>query len=64
MLDLLSVPRYLEYFIEYQKENVDCKNIGQIFEQFVEKNILHAIEKYYNTQCDKNNLAILTQRVL
>lgn len=27
MLDLLSVPRYLEYFIEYQKENVECKNI-------------------------------------
>lgn len=64
MLDLLSVPRYLEYFIEYQKENVECKNIGQIFELFVEKNILHAIEKYNNTQCDKNNLAILTQRVL
>lgn len=64
MLGLLSVPRYLEYFIEYQKENVDCKNIGQIFEQFVEKNILNAIEKYDNTQCDKNNLAILIQRVL
>lgn len=64
MLDLLSVPRYLEYFIEYQKENVDCEDIGQIFEEFVEKNILHAIEKYDNTQCDKNNLAILTQRVL
>lgn len=64
MLDLLSVPRYLEYFIEYQKENVDCEDIGQIFEVFVEKNILHAIEKYDNTQCDKNNLAILTQRVL
>lgn len=64
MLDLLSVPRYLEYFIEYQKENVDCEDIGQIFEEFVEKNILHAIEKYDNTQCDKNNLSILTQRVL
>lgn len=64
MLDLLSVPRYLDYFIEYQKEDVGCENIGQIFEEFVEKNILHAIEKYDNTQCDKNNLAILTQRVL
>lgn len=64
MLGLLSIPRYLEYFIEYQKENVDCQNIGQIFEQFVEKNILKAIEEYDNTQCDKNNLAILIQRVL
>lgn len=64
MLGLLCVPRYLEYFIEYQKENIDCKNIGQIFEQFVEKNILNAIEKYDNTQYDKNNLAILIQRVL
>lgn len=64
MLDLLSVPRYLEYFIEYQKENVNCKNIGQIFEQFVEKNILNAIDNYNHTQCDKNNLAILIQRVL
>lgn len=64
MLGLLSIPRYLEYFIEYQKENVDCQNIGRIFEQFVEKNILKAIEEYDNTQCDKNNLAILIQRVL
>lgn len=64
MLDLLSVPRYLEYFIEYQKENVNCKNIGQIFEQFVEKNILNAIDNYNHTQCDKKNLAILIQRVL
>ena len=60
---LLTIPRYLTFFLEYDEERGDCKNIGELFEYIVGRSIQGAVEA-----CSKENknesFKILIQRVL
>lgn len=61
--ELLTIPRYLTFLMEYDKQKGDCSNIGELFEYIIGSSIQKAIENRHNI--DKNeSVKILVQRVL
>lgn len=61
--ELLSIPRYLTSFLEYDRQKGDCTSINEIFEYIISYSIQTAIEKHFNKACNEN-VKILTLRVL
>ena len=61
--ELLTIPRYLTYFEEFEEKNGEISNIGELFEYMISKSILKAIEARYNNSKNEN-FKILIQRVL
>ena len=61
--ELLSIPRYLTSFLEYDKQKGDCTSIKDIFEYIISNSIQTAIEKHFDKVCNEN-IKVLTQRVL
>ena len=61
--ELLTIPRYLTYFEEYEEQKGEISNIGELFEYMTSQSILKAIEARYNDSKNEN-FKILIQRVL
>ncbi|MBR5651877.1 MAG: ATP-binding protein [Bacteroidales bacterium] len=67
--ELLTIPRYLTFLIEHEKQKGSCSNIGELFEFIIGNSIQTAINKRQdsiNRQDNINNEGsrILIQRVL
>ena len=61
--ELLTIPRYLTYFEEFEEQKGEISNIGELFEYMTSQSILKAIEARYNDSKNEN-FKILIQRVL
>ena len=61
--ELITIPRYLMFFLEYSEQNGECKNIGELFDYMIVRSIETAIESYRNNSI-KENYKTLIQRVL
>lgn len=59
--ELLTIPRYLMFILEYGKKQRECSNVGELFEYVVDSSIQTAIN---GCQIKNKNLNILIQRVL
>ena len=59
--ELLTIPRYLMFILEYGKKQRECSNVGELFEYVVGCSIQTAIN---GCQIKNENLNILIQRVL
>lgn len=67
--ELLTIPRYLTFLLEHEKQKGGCSNIGELFEYIIGNSIQTAINKRQdNTNCqdiiDNEGSRILIQRVL
>lgn len=61
--ELLTIPRYLMFILEYDKKQRECSNIGGLFEYMVGCSIQNALNARQNIS-NKENIKILMQRVL
>ena len=61
--ELLTIPRYLTYFEEFEEQKGKISNIGELFEYMTSKSIQKTIEARYNDNKNEN-YKILIQRVL
>lgn len=64
ILRLLTIPRYLTFFLDYKEQKGDCGNIGELFDFIIRSTIDKAIEKYGNYESKHNSLRIIIQRLL
>ena len=67
--ELLTIPRYLTFLLEHEKQKGGCSNIGELFEYIIGNSIQTAINKRQdNTNCqdiiNNEGSRILIQRVL
>lgn len=61
--ELITIPRYLIFLLEYIKQKGECLNIGELFEYMIVCSIKAAIEAYKGIQ-NTESIRILLQRVL
>ena len=61
--ELLTIPRYLTFFEEYEEQKGAISNISELFEYIISRSILNAIEARHNDS-KNDNFKILIQRVL
>ena len=61
--ELITIPRYLTFILEYIKQKRDCLNIGELFEYMIASSIKAAIEAHKGIQ-NTESIRILLQRVL
>lgn len=61
--DILAIPRYLTFLIEYEEQKGDISNIGDLFEFIVGKSIQNAVNARHKEN-DNESIKILIQRVL
>lgn len=61
--DILTIPRYLTFFLEYEEQKGDILNIGNLFEFIVGKSIQNAVNARYKEEGNES-FKILIQRVL
>ena len=61
--ELLTIPRYLTFFEEYEEQKGNISNINELFEYIISKSILKAIEARDDGRKNES-LKILIQRVL
>lgn len=61
--ELLTIPRYLDFLLEYKNFTDDISNISELFELIIKKSIQKAIEKR-KENTNSENIKILIQRVL
>lgn len=61
--DILTIPRYLTFLLEYEEQKGDISNIGDLFEFIVGKTIQNAV-KVRHKDNDNESIKILIQRVL
>lgn len=61
--ELITVPRYLTFLLEYIKQKGECLNIGELFEYMIVCSIKAAIEAHKGIQ-NTESIRILLQRVL
>lgn len=61
--ELLSIPRYLTFLLEYEKQRGGCSNISELFEFIIDRSIDNAIEKYSDVS-KKVSTKIIVQRAL
>ena len=61
--ELITIPRYLTFLLEYLNQKKECSNIGELFEYMIARSIEGAIE--VRTEINNNeSFKILIQRVL
>lgn len=61
--ELITIPRYLTFLLEYIKQKGECLNIGELFEYMIVCSIKAAIEAREGIQ-NSESIRILLQRVL
>jgi len=61
--ELLTIPRYLTFLLEHEKQKGSCSNIGELFEFIIGNSIQTAINKRQDI-INKEGIRILIQRVL
>lgn len=61
--ELITIPRYLTFLLEYIKQKGGCLNIGELFEYMIASSIKAAIETHKGIQ-NTESIRILLQRVL
>lgn len=61
--DILAIPRYLTFLLEYEEQKGDISNIGDLFEFIVGKSIRNAVNARHEKN-DNESIKILIQRVL
>lgn len=61
--DILAIPRYLTFLLEYEEQKGDISNIGDLFEFIVGKSIRNAVNARHE-KSDNESIKILIQRVL
>ena len=61
--DILAIPRYLTFLIEYEEQKGDISNIGDLFEFIVGRSIQNAVNARHKEN-DNESIKILIQRVL
>ena len=61
--DILTIPRYLTFLLEYEEQKGDISNIGDLFEFIVGKTIQNAVKARHKDN-DNESIKILIQRVL
>ena len=61
--ELLSIPRYLTFLLEYEKQRGGCSNISELFEFIIDRSIDNAIEKYSDIS-NTVSTKIIVQRAL
>ena len=61
--DILTIPRYLTFLLEYEEQKGDISNIGNLFEFIVGKSIQNAVNARHKDN-DNESIKILIQRVL
>ena len=61
--ELLTIPRYLTFLLEHEKQKGGCSNIGELFEFIIGNSILSAINKRQDG-INNEGSRILIQRVL
>ena len=61
--DILTIPRYLSFLLEYEEQRGDISNIGDLFEFIVSKSIRNTVNARYKDN-DNESIKILIQRVL
>ena len=61
--DILAIPRYLTFLIDYEKQKGDISNIGNLFEFIVGRSIQNAL-KTRHIENNNESIKILIQRVL
>ena len=53
--ELLTIPRYLTFLLEHEKQKGDCSNIGELFEFIIGNSIQTAINKYQDSSNRQKN---------
>ena len=61
--ELLTVPRYLTFLLEYDEKKGGCLNVGELFEYMIVRSIQTSIDVYPNTT-NNESVKVLIQRVL
>lgn len=61
--ELITIPRYLTFLLEYIKQKGECLNIGELFEYMIVCSIKAAIEAHKGIQ-NTESIRILLQRLL
>ena len=61
--DILTIPRYLTFLLEYEEQKGYISNIGNLFEFIVGKSIQNAVNARHKDN-DNESIKILIQRVL
>lgn len=61
--ELLTIPRYLTFLLEYKKQRGDISSIGDLFEFIIGNSIQNAVKARYD-EVKNEGLRILIQRVL
>lgn len=61
--ELLTIPRYLTFLLEYEKEESYCSNLSELFEYIIGSSIQNAISVRQN-EIKNKSVEILIQRVL
>lgn len=61
--ELLTIPRYLTFLLEYEKQKGGCSNISELFEYIISSSIQTAIDARQNI-INNESIKILIQRVL
>lgn len=61
--ELITIPRYLTFLLEYIKQKGECLNIGELFEYMIACSIKAAIKARKVIQ-NTESIRILLQRVL
>ncbi len=61
--ELINIPRYLTFLLEYIKQKGECLNIGELFEYMIVCSIKAAIEAHKGIQ-NTESIRILLQRLL
>ena len=61
--ELLTIPRYLTFLIENEKQKGDISNINDLFEIIISSSIQNAVEARYKER-DNTSINVLIQRVL
>ena len=64
ILQLLTIPRYLIFFLEYEEQKGDCGSIGELFDFIIRRSIDKAIENYDKNTNRHESLGIVIQRML
>ncbi|MCH5240734.1 MAG: ATP-binding protein [Muribaculaceae bacterium] len=57
--ELITIPRYLTFLLDFESETGDCTNVGDLFEYMINSAIKNAVENK-----DKENTSILIKRSL
>lgn len=61
--ELLTIPRYLVFLLEHDKEQGGCSNISELFEYMIAHSIQNAIDAYSGIP-NKDHIKVLIQRTL